>query len=111
MEMSLEIILAVVALAAVVLFFRKRRVPKERSFRCARCSAMAQHSARTIKAWREGKAKFFCDSCHAAWLRSQPAERGPGRFGSRGERSGCLGALACLVAFPVALLAVWWLHG
>jgi hypothetical protein len=29
MDMSLEIIVAVVALAAVVLFFSKRRVPKE----------------------------------------------------------------------------------
>lgn len=111
MDMSLEIIVAVLALAAVVLFFSKRRVPKERSFRCARCSATAQHYARTINAWREGKTKFFCRSCHAAWLKSQPAQRGPGGSGSRGERSGCLGALACLVAFPVALLAVWWLHG
>jgi hypothetical protein len=99
----------VVAVAAVVLFFSKRRVPKEKSFRCARCSSTAQHSARTINAWREGKTKFFCGSCHAAWLKSQPTR--PGRSTSRGERSGCLGVLACLVAFPVALLAIWWLHG
>ncbi len=112
MEMNPAVVVAVVLLAAVVmLLFKIRRVPEEKSFRCARCSATAQHSARTINAWREGKTKFFCGSCHAAWLNSQPSQRGSGHSRGRGERSGCLGVLACLVVFPVALLAVWWLHG
>src|SRR6185369_551781 len=112
MEMTPAVVVAMVVLAAVVmLLFRSRRVPREKSFRCARCSATAQHSARTINAWREGKTKFFCGSCHAAWFNSQPSQRRSGRSPSRGERSGCLGVFACLVAFPVALLALWWLHG
>ena len=108
--MKPELVAVVIVAAALLLFFgSRRRRPKEKSFRCARCSTTALHSARTINAWREGKTKFFCGSCHAAWLRSQPMQRGFARAGR--ERSGCLGVLACLVLLPLASIAMWWLHG
>ena len=110
--MTPAVVFAVVVVAAVVMrLLRNRRVPKQKSFKCARCSATAQHSERTINAWREGKTKFFCGACHAAWLNSQPAQRGLGRSSNRGVRSGCLGVLACLLVVPVGLLAIWWVYG
>src|ERR1700720_3064660 len=73
------------------------RRPSERTFRCAKCSTPTVHTGRTIEAWRVGKRKFFCDSCHAQWLQSRPTQA-PSR---RAESSGCLGIIVVAVAAPL----------
>lgn len=107
MDIQAAIIIAIVVVAAFLpRFLKGRRTPKEQSFRCARCAAMAPHSARTINAWRDGKTKFFCSTCHTKWLQTQTNRRGGGSaVGGRG--SGCLGIVACVLFFPVALLVLW----
>ncbi|MDR0996307.1 MAG: DUF1887 family protein [Zoogloeaceae bacterium] len=74
--MSSELFLPVLALAvvlAVVAFFvfSRHRQPPESTFRCARCQTETPHDKRTIKAWRQGKNRFFCRRCHEKWLRMQ----------------------------------------
>lgn len=111
MEVKPELVVVAILVAALMLFLNsKRRRPKEKTFRCARCSATAPHGARTINAWREGKTKFYCGSCHAAWLKTQPAQHAARRSARGSERSGCLGVLACLVLLPLALIAAWWMY-
>jgi hypothetical protein len=97
---------AVVGIVTLARFFAGGRRPKQQSFRCARCSNSAMHTARTIEAWRNGKTKFFCNSCHGDWLKTQPRDSKP----ARGTRSGCLGAMVILVLIPVVAAASysWW---
>lgn len=96
-------VLAVVVVVGVLgwkwLFGRNRR-PPQKAFRCARCSRIEAYSARTIEAWRAGKTKLFCRSCHARWLETQPASR----RASVSPRSGCLGIL--LLATLIPMLAI-----
>jgi hypothetical protein len=98
------IVLGAIGLAVAYFFLRPRSSPKEKSFRCGRCSSLSQHTPRTINAWRDGKTKFFCNSCHAEWVRSHPHQRAPVRSSGGGSRPGCLGVLACLVFIPVAVV-------
>lgn len=97
------IVAAAFALGVAYSWYTGRRTPKEKTFRCARCSNMAPHTLRTINAWRDGKTTFFCNSCHSEWVRSHPQQR-MDRAGSRG---GCLGVLACLAFIPLSLILVW----
>jgi hypothetical protein len=106
MDVSLELIAVVSAVAALLwFFFLRRKTPKDKTFRCARCKTVSQHSSRTINAWREGKTKFFCGSCHAQWLLTHPAARAS--VSARGSNSGCLSVLACLALIPLAIVALW----
>jgi hypothetical protein len=73
------------------------RKPAQKSFRCARCSSVEAYSNRTIEAWRAGKTKLFCTSCHAKWLQSQPS----GTRADRSRHSGCLGMIILCVVMPV----------
>ena len=86
------IAVAVVVFIAISSLLRLRK-PKERSFRCAKCKRSEDHSHRTIEAWRDGKDRFFCRSCHQAWLRSRPEEIRP-------EKAGCLPLL--VIGFCIA---------
>ncbi|WP_161812851.1 hypothetical protein [Steroidobacter agaridevorans] len=107
MEMKPEYIAAIVAALAIGYFLLgRRKAPEQKSFRCARCSKTCQHTPRTINAWRNGKSKFFCDSCHSGWVRFHPNTQ-VGRIRGPGSRSGCLGVLACIVFIPVALIVGW----
>jgi hypothetical protein len=81
-----------------------RRLPAKKTFRCARCSTVEVHSNRTIEAWRAGKTKLFCGSCHAKWLQSQPAG---GRV-SRASGSGCLGMLVLCSVIPVLAVGAFY---
>ena len=96
-----------VGLLLARLFFRPRG-PSEKSFRCTRCKAVAQHSNRTINAWRDGKTTFFCNSCHAWWLESQP-RASPAKGGARAREaragSGCLSVLVLAAVIPAAVAA------
>jgi len=80
---------------------RKNRRPSQKAFRCARCSKTEPYSARTIEAWRSGKAKLFCRSCHAKWLEMQPVRHGS----NASSHSGCL-AVFLFVALTPALAVV-----
>jgi hypothetical protein len=88
--------IAIVGIVAAGRFFSGGRRPKQQTFRCARCSSNAMHTARTIEAWRRGKTKFFCNSCHGDWLKTQPRDSMPMPAG----RSGCLGALVIVAVIP-----------
>ena len=108
MELKAELIAIIgVVLVVVYFFIRRRNIPKQKTFRCARCSSIAQHTERTLNASREGKTSFFCNACHAQWVRSHPTRRAPARAGRSGERSGCLGVLACLMLIPIAIVVAW----
>jgi hypothetical protein len=91
MDTNAQIVAAIVVLGLLIVtrLLSGRRRPKEKSFRCSRCATTATHTARTIEAWRSGKTKFFCNSCHSEWLRGQPQSRKM----ARGGGSGCLGPL------------------
>ncbi|WP_200157490.1 hypothetical protein [Allochromatium vinosum] len=103
-NISIEVIAAIgFAILVVLSLLMKRRRPKEQTFKCARCSTIADHTPRTIEAWRSGKTRFFCNACHAQWLRSHPSP-----ISSRSEKSGCLGVVAFFVAIPFLLIASWW---
>lgn len=58
-SVSSEVIVAIALVAiAMFLFFGRKRQPKERAFKCSRCSAVSAHTPRTIEAWRAGKTTF-----------------------------------------------------
>jgi hypothetical protein len=80
----------------------RHRMPPQPSFACGRCRAVTSHNHRTIEAWRNGKTKFFCPACHAAWLQTQP-HRERHQYSS-GRSSGCLGIVALLATVPVSIL-------
>lgn len=111
--MSTEIIIAVAIVAlvgfALVAKLIPQRMPPDKAFQCGRCGITALHNDRTAEAWRNGKAKFFCQACHAKWLQSrQPMEREPfSSHSSRGSGSGCLGVAALFVLLPLGTLFAW----
>jgi hypothetical protein len=65
----------VLAMLVSSLLSRLRRL-SERTFVCSRCHKTEEHNPRTIQAWRAGKRKFFCRSCHEIWLRTKKEEIG-----------------------------------
>lgn len=101
--MSSEAILGIIIAGVILLFFLSRllpkRQPKEKSFKCARCGVISRHTERTIQAWRNNKAKFFCSAYHTKWLQSRPPQFSRGNVGSG---SGCLGIVAVLAFVPFA---------
>jgi len=77
-------------------------------FRCAKCSATALHTARTLKAARTGKSRFYCPDCHRDWARSNSAANRSTHGSIRNAgRTGCLGAIAALVVVRLVVLLVW----
>ena len=107
LDLKEAIVIGLLVIAAIVgakLVFGRGRLPPHKTFRCARCSVVEAHSTRTIEAWRAGKTKLFCGSCHARWLQSQP--RGP-RTG-RPLGSGCLGVLLFALVVPALAIGVFY---
>jgi len=106
-------IAVVIALAvfAIIGKLMSKRMPKEKTFKCSRCKTVAMHNDRTVEAWRGGKTRFFCHSCHQKWLQSQPpkARESTSSYGSSGKGAGCLGIVLVLVFLPVGatLLAIY----
>lgn len=107
---TLVLVLTALGLA-LVFYFGRRQTPRLRRFVCEQCETPTVHNERTLHAWRNGKARFFCDRCFAAW--SQQHSAPPMVFQQQsGSRMGCLGAalgfLAMpLVVFGLALLLQW----
>jgi cold shock CspA family protein len=85
------------ALIAIILLSRQKK-PKEKKFSCSRCRKIAEHDARTIKAWNNGFLKLYCKACHHQWLSDKPNQRYQPT--SRGS-GGCLGFFAVLVLTPI----------
>lgn len=104
--MNLEILF--IAAAVVIAFmvfkavFGTKPMPPTRTFRCAKCSASEAYSPRTIEAWRKGIKRLYCQSCHRAWLNSQPK-----RMHSSSERTpgGCAPVVLLGVFLPAAIYA------
>jgi uncharacterized C2H2 Zn-finger protein len=61
-----------VIFAVLIIAFSSKSRPKEKTFKCARCKSIFDHSNRTIEAWRNKKTRFYCQRCHKLWLQSQP---------------------------------------
>ena len=105
--MTPEVVFGLVMVLALSLGVLSRllpkRRPKESQFRCARCNSSAPHTERTIAAWRQGKAKFFCQSCHKTWLESQQRGSLAGAAAQRHSQSGCLGVVVVFVVLPAGL--------
>src|SRR5690606_28901604 len=98
----------VIALLGVFLLSRlaPKRMPPQKSFRCGRCGTSALHNERTAEAWRQGKTKFFCQTCHSHWIQSHPSQENSRHLGTPGG-SGCLGAAALFALLPVGSLLAW----
>lgn len=86
-----------------------KRMPPSKSFKCGRCGAQTLHTHRTAEAWRHGKTKFFCQSCHRTWRQSLPPQEGKsyGARSSSGQGAGCLGIMVLFALVPVGTWAVW----
>jgi len=101
--------------SVLVHLFVGRRLPKQRKFKCAKCSAWTEHTARTIEAWRVGRTKFYCNACHGQWVRTHPAPQyapdmpTPSRP-TRSSPSGCLGVTVFMVLLPTVAILSWWLY-
>jgi len=107
LDLKEAIVIGLVVIAAIIgakWLFGRGRLPSQKTFRCARCSVVEAHSNRTIEAWRAGKTKLFCGSCHAKWLQSQP--RAP-RAG-RPSGSGCLGVLLFALVVPALVIGAFY---
>lgn len=106
--MSPELIFGAVVVAVLVLSFVSKIFPKpqpkEKHFQCARCGAISRHTERTIEAWRNKKTRFFCQTCHGKWLKSQPpqAREQYSSRGNGGAPSGCLGVVVLFAFVPLA---------
>lgn len=103
------VIAAVLIFGLVTWLMVARREPREKFFRCSRCGTTTRHSKRTIEAWRNKKTRFFCQTCHARWLESQPPrlreQYSPSRAGSG---SGCVVVIAVFTLVPLGYLL--WAH-
>src|SRR5215831_8006044 len=105
---SALIAMAVAALVALtVRWLLRPKHPPTATFRCARCSVVSRHTARTSEAWRRNAKSLFCDSCHRKWLESQPQQgnAAPHRAPASSNR-GWLGVVLLIALIPIALLTI-----
>lgn len=85
------------ALVAIFLLNRQKK-PKDKTFSCSRCNKIAEHDARTIKAWNNGFLKLYCSSCHRQWLLDNPTQVDRSNLSRSG---GCLGMFIILAFIPI----------
>lgn len=106
MSPELVVVAIIVGILVVSLIGKllPKRQPKETHFKCARCGAHSKHTDRTIEAWRNNKAKFYCPACHSKWLQSLPPRERENfsHLGNASSRSGCLGVVVVFAVLPVA---------
>lgn len=83
----------------VIAFFilNRKKIPKDKSFNCARCHKIAEHDSRTIQAWNNGLVRLYCRTCHPQWLEDNPRQK-HAQIQNRG--SGCLGVMALMILIP-----------
>jgi hypothetical protein len=94
------VILVGLALLVKAVFFGPR-LPKSKTFRCARCSTISAHSERTIEAWRRGITKLYCSKCHLIWLQSRPRSQATSSYCSA---SGCLSVMVFFIVLPTVVV-------
>ncbi|SEW27887.1 hypothetical protein [Luteibacter sp. 329MFSha] len=74
-------VVLLIAGTILVLFVKavlsRQRRPKNAFFSCGRCRKTTRHDNRTIRAWQAGKDRYFCATCHRAWLATRPAHEAP----------------------------------
>lgn len=110
--MASELIFGIAIATVVVLAVAAKILPKRRPpspvFKCSRCGTAARHNDRTTGAWRSGKTKFFCQSCHARWLQSRPPQERESlsSLASNGS-SGCLGVVVLFSLLQLGSLLLW----
>lgn len=95
-----SIVVAIIAFSFIAKLLPKSK-PKETHFKCSRCGIVAQHTERTIEAWRNNKTKFFCQSCHSKWLQSRPPQERDRVYSNHRSGSGCLGVVVLFALIPV----------
>lgn len=104
------VVIAAVVILGVVAKLIPKRQPPSPVFKCSGCGTASRHNNRTAEAWRNGKTRFFCQSCHAQWLQSGPPqerESSVRRSASSGN-SGCLGVVIVLFTLlPLGGLLLW----
>lgn len=104
---TIAIIVSLVVIAGIFGLFFRPKGPPTKTFKCARCGAVAQYSERTESAWRSGVKRLYCDSCHRHWLRANPDRVAHSQRGSpRTSGRGCFTVTVALVLVPAALYAV-----
>lgn len=118
MESETVVAVAVLSVLALALFVWRMAVrasaeasPASKVFRCARCGTRARHTTRTVEVARRGQSRFFCDACHASWLKtraSQRAARRPSKV-KPADGSGCLVVL-CVAAAAVSGGVLLWIR-
>ena len=105
-EVLIGAVVAVVVVIGVVAMLMPKRKPPSLVFKCGRCGTAARHNDRTSEAWRNGKTKFFCQTCHAKWLQSRPPQERESHSAS-GSGSGCLGVVVLFSLLPLGGLLTW----
>lgn len=100
-ELIIESIVVAVIVFSFIAKFLPKSKPKETHFKCSRCGVVAQHTERTIEAWRNNKNKFFCQSCHTKWIQSRPPQERDRFYSNHRSGSGCLGVAVLFVLIPV----------
>lgn len=104
LEMIPFVVFAVFALVGLLAKLLPKRKPKSPVFKCSRCGTASRHDERTSEAWRRGKKKFFCRSCHVTWLQSRPQHSND--VSAKGG-AGCLGVVALFFVLPLAGALAW----
>ena len=105
-EILTGVVVAIAVVTGVVAILMPKRKPPSAVFKCGRCGAAARHNDRTSEAWRNGKSKFFCQTCHARWLQSRPPQERES-YSASGRGSGCLGAIVLFSLLPFGGLLAW----
>jgi hypothetical protein len=104
-ELIFGIAVVLVLVLAIVGKLLPKRQPPSPLFKCARCGTTARHNNRTAEAWRSGKARLFCQACHAQWLASQTHG-----LPSSSRNPGCLSIVVMFATLPLGFLALLWAY-
>jgi hypothetical protein len=107
-ELIVGVVIAGVVILGVIAKLMPKRQPPSPVFKCSRCGTASRHNNRTAEAWRNGKTRFFCQSCHAQWLQSRPPQERES-YGGRSASSGNTGCLGVVVLFALLPLGGWFL--
>jgi cold shock CspA family protein len=98
---------AIPAAVAHLLFYRPRK-PQQSHFTCARCKTASEFNIRTVKAWKRGMMRFFCERCHELWRsnRVEPSAATDQPKGRQGH-SVCVLAITLSSIFTIAIAYLW----